>query len=325
MKKGQEIREWQAKVDVSTQPFLQASQSEDVSAPRISVVIPSLNQARFLRWTLNSIVNQRYANIEVIVIDGGSRDDTVQVLRDYDKVLAYWESVPDRGQSHALNKGFRRATGQIYAWQNADDLYLPNVFADVADVFRRHPRHSVVFGDHLEIDGLNAVLCREYAFDIRWGQLVFEGLTCNAQAMFWRREVHERFGFFDERLTYTMDHDMLLGFVASEGYEAFYRLNSPLACFRRHKDQKTRGFNSRVAAEHRMIAEKLGTGNICECAGVRHAFYRLRRAWWYSRRAGLAYAVVRAIRCASFHRANIAETLLVPSITEQAGKDIQHE
>ncbi len=92
-------------------------------APLVSIITPSYNQAKFLRRTLDSVLNQDYPNLEYIVIDGGSNDGSLEIIQEYADRLAYWESVPDKGQTDAINKGFNRATGKYIAWLNSDDVY----------------------------------------------------------------------------------------------------------------------------------------------------------------------------------------------------------
>ena len=118
-----------------------------MSPPRISVVTPSFNQGRFLEQCITSVLNQDYPDLEYIVIDGGSSDESVDVLRRYEKHFAFWVSEPDKGQSDALNKGFRRATGDLAVWLNADDFFLPGAFAAVAAAYQQNPDASFYFGD----------------------------------------------------------------------------------------------------------------------------------------------------------------------------------
>ncbi len=110
------------------QSRINGSSPESQAVPKISIVMPSYNQVRFIERSILSVLNQDYLNIELIIIDGGSSDGTVDIITKYQKHIAYWVSEPDDGQSHALNKGFARASGQIYGWLNSDDLYLPGAF-----------------------------------------------------------------------------------------------------------------------------------------------------------------------------------------------------
>ena len=98
----------------------------DANYPRISIVTPSYNQGQFIEQTIRSVLLQNYPNLEYIIIDGGSTDNTVETIEKYEQYITYWVSEPDRGQSHAINKGFARCTGEIMAWLNSDDLYLPS-------------------------------------------------------------------------------------------------------------------------------------------------------------------------------------------------------
>ncbi len=114
--------------------------------PRISIVTPSYNQGQFIEETIRSILLQGYPNLEYIVIDGGSTDGSVDTIRKYSNWLTYWASEPDRGQAHAINKGFIRSTGDLHGWINSDDLLLPRALHLLADAHARHPE-SILLGD----------------------------------------------------------------------------------------------------------------------------------------------------------------------------------
>ncbi|MGQ0603596.1 MAG: glycosyltransferase family 2 protein, partial [Anaerolineales bacterium] len=120
--------------------------------PRLSIITPSFNQAQFLEATLRSVLDQHYPNLEYLVIDGGSTDDSVAIIQRYADRLAYWVSEKDRGQSDAINKGLARATGEIVAWLNSDDTYLPGALAAQAGYLCAHTDVEVVYGDCVYTD-----------------------------------------------------------------------------------------------------------------------------------------------------------------------------
>jgi glycosyltransferase involved in cell wall biosynthesis len=204
------------------------------------------------------VLNQGYPATELIVVDGGSKDGTVPILERYGKDLAFWCSEPDAGQSDALNKGFRHATGDIFGWLNSDDLYVPGAFEHAAEVFRAHPRAEVVYGDWYTIDPDDRISERYLGLSYSRGQLITEGFFCNAQSMFWRRGLHEQFGEFDVRLHYTMDYDLMLRMTSIAGRGAFFRTSRVLGAFRVYAGQKTGSVNDQSRQEHRLIAARSG-------------------------------------------------------------------
>lgn len=264
--------------------------ARDTAVPKISVVMPAYNQAAFIERSLLSVINQNYPNLEFIVMDGGSTDGTVDIIRRYEPYLAFWTSERDQGQSDALNKGFSRATGDICGWLNSDDLYLPGALSRAAEALADHPGKGIVHGDWLSIDAADELIAYEYAFDFDIGHFKYEGFHLNAQSMFWRKAVHERFGEYDLGLYNTMDYDMILRFGLNEGQGAFLRVPAALGCFRRHEAQKTRGFDERVRGEHRRMAERHGYPDKFRPIGkAKRLAYRFRRAWWYAKRGGLPH------------------------------------
>lgn len=259
--------------------------------PKISIVMPSYNQVRFIEKSILSILNQDYSNYELIIIDGGSLDGTVEIIKKYNQHITYWVSESDRGQSDALNKGFELATGDIFGWLNSDDIYMPDTFINVVDVIRQHSTKKIVYGDWLEIDEYDRILAREYAFPINIGQTKYEGVSINAQSMFWHRSVHDRFGKFDASLHFTMDCEMVLSFALNEGCSAFMRIPHVLGCFRRYDGQKTEPANDeRQLVEHRYLADKYYYMDKYTTFGkIKWAIFRVRRAYWYLRFAGFVF------------------------------------
>ena len=115
--------------------------------PETSVITPSFNQGAFLERTIKSVLYQNYPNLQYMIIDGGSTDDSVSIIKTYESKLAYWVSEPDRGQADAINKGLRRATGEWVAWQNSDDIYYPGVFHQLAKTAGLHPEVDLIIGN----------------------------------------------------------------------------------------------------------------------------------------------------------------------------------
>jgi glycosyltransferase involved in cell wall biosynthesis len=272
-------------------------------SPRISIVMPSFNQAAFIERSILSVINQGYKNLELIIIDGGSTDGTVDIIKKYEKYLSYWVSEKDAGQSDALNKGFSRASGEIYGWLNSDDLYLPQAFKNAVAAFLAKPAKKIVFGDWYSIDPHDSIQDIHHAFDFSLGHFKYEGFHLNAQAMFWRREVHKRFGEFANCLYNTMDYQMILAFGINEGNRAFYRIPVVLAAFRRYDGQKTRGFTVGVSQEHRWLASQYGYEDKYKTSGAtKRLLYRFRRACWYLRRGGVGELSMRLRQAYGIHR-----------------------
>ena len=205
--------------------------------PTISLVTPSFNQGRFLEATLRSVLDQNYPYLEYVVQDGGSTDETVQILERYRPRLHQVESRKDNGQAHAINLGFQKATrGEIMAWLNSDDLLLPGTLHYVAAYFARYPEVDVVYGHRIIIDTHGRevgrwVLPPHDDTMLQWADYVPQ------ETLFWRRRLWERVGGIDESFHFAMDWDLLLRF--REAGARFVRLPRFLGAFRVHADQKT--------------------------------------------------------------------------------------
>lgn len=207
------------------------------SPPRVSIVTPSFRQAAFIERTIKSVMDQRYPNLEYIVQDGGSEDGTREILERYADRLASWESSPDGGQAHAINRGFARATGEIMAWLNSDDILLPDALASVIDYFSRHPDVDVVYGHRVLIDENDQEIGRWLlpAHDdsvLSWADFIPQ------ETLFWRRRVWEKAGGkVDESFRFALDWDLLVRF--RDVGARFARIPRFLGGFRIHQQQKT--------------------------------------------------------------------------------------
>jgi glycosyltransferase involved in cell wall biosynthesis len=177
--------------------------------PRISIITPSYNQASYLEETLLSVFSQEYPDLEYMVVDGGSTDGSVEIIEKYADRLAWWVSAKDNGQADALNKGFARATGEIVAWINSDDYYLPGAFAAAVRALEENPDCGMVYGDVVSINGAG-----ERINVMRYGDWGLDELLqfniIGQPSVFMRRSVLEQAGYLDLSYHYLLDHELWL-------------------------------------------------------------------------------------------------------------------
>jgi len=206
---------------------------------RISIVTPSYNQGEFIEETIRSVLLQNYTDIEYIIIDGGSNDDTIRVIEKYSRWLSYWVSETDRGQSHAINKGFSKATGAIYGYINSDDLYEPGALSAIDEAFAGKPSAGLAAGICSIFDHEG----EKRSFDPRWpGNLnhfvrtTFSS-TFGQPASFWTADLYNRVGGFDESMSYCFDREFFL----KAGLSGTFPIMIPvkIARFREHSQSKT--------------------------------------------------------------------------------------
>ena len=218
-------------------PMLPDTAPDERRWPRISIVTPSFNQGTFLEASVRSVLLQGYPNLELIVVDGGSTDGSVETIARYAPWLTRWVSEADGGPAHALNKGFRLATGEILGFLNADDFYLPGGLAKVAREFRMYPQADVVSGH-----GYLATTTGQLGvpiFSDPWNVRRFEYGTCVfvQQSTFFRRRSFEAAGGFNEQMRTSWDMQ-LWGDLARSG-ASFHGFDEFVAAFRLHKDSIT--------------------------------------------------------------------------------------
>jgi len=203
--------------------------------PRISIVTPSYNQAAFLEETIRSVLLQGYPNLEYIIMDGGSNDGSVDIIKKYAPHLEHWASEPDRGQSHAINKGWERATGAVVAFLNSDDLYLPSALRDSVTYLHEHAGTDMMYAycQDIDQDGAPLELKGPGEFDLR---LFLDSCYIRQPTVFLRRSLRERVGYLDESLYYALDYDYWLRSVK---FTTPGRLAHVTACARYHADAKS--------------------------------------------------------------------------------------
>lgn len=219
--------------------------------PKITVVTPSYNQGRFIEETITSVIDQDYPNLEHIVMDGGSTDDTKAILERYSDQLAFWASERDEGQTDALIKGFRRATGDILCWLNSDDLFEPGTLRFVGSMFREQPTLRFLYGDSTWVDPDNKYLRpkKEHAYNrFIWlhDHNFFPQPSC-----FWRRDLYEEVGGLDKRFDLAMDADLFIRFAERTKPVHVRRTFSRMRSYPEQKNKKFRVRSDQEDAEIR--------------------------------------------------------------------------
>lgn len=207
---------------------------------KISVVVPSYNQARFLEGTLLSVLRQNYPALELIVIDGGSTDGSVDIIKRYERHIEHWVSEPDGGQTKGLIKGFNRATGAIQCWLNSDDLLADGCLQEVADYFRRNPAVDMVFGDALWIDEQGAPLREQREIPFNRFIWLYTHNYIPGMSAFWRSEIYERVGGLNPHYNLAMDADLWIRFADVGRIEHVSRVWSHMRFYPEQKNRALR-------------------------------------------------------------------------------------
>lgn len=219
--------------------------------PRITVITPSFNHAAFLRQCIDSVLDQRYPNLQYLVIDGGSTDSTLDILRSYRERIV-WKCERDRGQSDAVNKGLRAAEGEIVGWLNSDDYYLPDCLASVIACFDQHPGAAMVYGRALMVDREGDTL-REYpTFELRRDDLRRKCYLCQP-AVFIRRSVLQDAGLLNDALDICLDYEWWLRI--SDAHELAF-CDHVLAASRHYETTKTSARRLRALVEAGYLQRK---------------------------------------------------------------------
>ena len=202
----------------------------------VSIITPSYNQAAYLEQTLISVLEQDYPRLEYFVMDGASTDGSVEVIRKYADKLTWWVSEKDSGQADAINKGLARATGEIVAWLNSDDYYLPGAILGAVKAFHENPDVVLVYGNMLAVDEHGDTINM-----LKYNQLTLEDLLCfqiiGQPAVFFRREAYERAGRLDPSYHYFLDHHLWLR-IALQGQ--ILHMDETWAAARYHPEAKNR-------------------------------------------------------------------------------------
>ena len=205
--------------------------------PRITIVTPSFNQAAFLEQTIDSVLSQGYPDLEYIIMDGGSTDGSIDIIRRHEKHLAYWVSEKDHGPADALSKGFSRATGTILAYLNSDDIYTPGSLEAIAEVMN-DPAVDVAYGNMYWVDARwkHHRRATPDAIHAAWAYL-YGGATLQQPATFWKRELYRHCGEIDASYQFAYDTDLFVRFALRGA--RFKHVNRFVASFRIHPQSKS--------------------------------------------------------------------------------------
>jgi glycosyltransferase involved in cell wall biosynthesis len=202
---------------------------------KFSVITTSYNQGKYIERTINSVLKQNYSNFEHIIIDGGSTDETISILKRFPHLK--WVSEKDNGQSGALNKGFHAATGDVIAWLNSDDTYCPEAFHTVNNYLQQFKDRHVIYGDFNVIDENDKFIKFMKCKDTSLSKMLKQGSSTVGQpALFFKRFIIDKVGLLDENLHLSMDYEYFLRMII---HYNFYYLNKTLANFRKHNASKT--------------------------------------------------------------------------------------
>jgi glycosyltransferase involved in cell wall biosynthesis len=231
-----------------------AIEVEDACSPRISVVMPSFNQGPFIEAAIRSVLLQGYNDLEFIVMDGGSTDETVGIIKKYEPWLSYWVSEPDGGQADALQKGFDRATGSVLAWLNSDDLYCEGALRSVGLYYRRHPHTGLVYGDSDVIDADGAVTDRIKGEAGDLERLLTRNIIPQPSAFF-SREAFATAGGINPDLHFIMDYELWIRMML-QGVAAHY-LPECLSRFRWYRVSKSGSYSPQFGFEYLASLERI--------------------------------------------------------------------
>ena len=261
-----------------------------ISTPRLTIITPSYNQAEFLERTILSVLNQGYPNLEYLIIDGGSTDQSVEVIRKYEKYITYWVSKKDKGQVDALNKGLRKATGEWVAFQNSDDVYFPDTFLNFAKAAGRPgKRADILYGDLYLIDQQDRVteLLKTIPFSLT--SQVWEGMQMHNQSLFFRLDLVKRYGLFDESYRFAFDYEFITRYTSAPGAIAG-RVQGLLGALRVHESAKSSTIADVGREEHRKIHEEYA-GKLKQRvpAKIRYLCIRARKALYLLTDMDFAY------------------------------------
>jgi len=204
--------------------------------PKISIVTPSYNQGKFLEQTIKSVLNQDYPNLEYIIMDGGSTDNSVDIIKKYEDQITFWESKPDNGQADAIYRGFELASGDIISWINSDDFYLDGALNAVGGYFSEYPSIEWLAGNAIIVDEVSHELLKCYTTSITFDRLYYKEALFVQPSVFYSRKAFFESGGFERDLKFCMDYDLFLNLSLRSNP---LLVSEFLSAFRYHPKTKT--------------------------------------------------------------------------------------
>ena len=221
------------------------------SYPKISIITPSYNQGEFLEKTILSVLEQGYSNLEYIIIDGGSSDNSVEIIKKYEKFIFHWESGPDGGQVSAINKGLAMASGDWVGWQNSDDIYYPGFFHEASKLILENKKLDLIMAN-LNIIDADDNLIRDVKYVLPdYFSMLAEGMLLANQSCLWKKEIHQDLGFLDPKYSCAFDYDWFLKvFKYTDNVKL---ISKPYGAIRFHSATKTSLVAEVFAKEFQLI------------------------------------------------------------------------
>ena len=247
----------------------------DFPWPKISIVTPSFNQAQYLEETIRSVLLQGYPNLEYIIIDGGSTDGSVEIIKKYEPWLTYWVSEADRGQTYAIQKGMQMVSGEILNWLNSDDYLLPGALIKIGQVYKEKSIKKAIFcGGSKTVDKNGNVISESFTQEVALQENILPQappITGGVQASwFITKEAWDNVNGLDTSLNYTMDMDLF--YRCYESGCKFFTINETVAVYRKHENTKTlSGWKQSVSEKKRFYHKRLK-----EVPSKNYKFYRAR-------------------------------------------------
>ncbi|WP_439559422.1 glycosyltransferase family 2 protein [Dyadobacter sp.] len=256
--------------------------------PKLTIITPSYNQAAFLERTILSVLNQNYPNLEYIIVDGGSTDASVEVIKKYEKYLTWWVSEKDKGQVDAINKALRRATGDYISFQNSDDVYFPGTFERFGKAATSY-NADILYGDLFMIstdDEVTEILkTTSYSFDSQ----ILEGMQIHNQSLFFRRKLVEQYGLFDESYRFAFDYEFVTRYT-SHSQTTTRKIDGLGGALRVHEDAKSSTIAHVGAEEHKRVQELYISRNSSAALNkIKYLWCRVRKIAYFVLRSDFKY------------------------------------